>query len=243
MSRYVPLSLEKFTGLRWTRFTDYRHAVNMHMVPVTLPETGPAAACLVTVFARHQDSIGFYALTGLEPNVSLCIDANNKWMPSYTPAMLRTHPFVLSSPSNARAGQMALCADIESPWVGKNAQLEFHTPEGGLAPEVAPVFEFLKDMEKHRRAMQHALSAIAESGILVPWDAGEIPGLYRVDERKLGSLENESFLTLRKNGALAIVYAQMFSTNHLPWLKQRHKQMQGKKIDWSLEEDDIFRFT
>jgi len=35
----------------------------------------------------------------------------------------------------------------------------------------------------------------------------------------------------------------MFSTNHLPWLKQRHKQMQGKKIDWSLEEDDIFRFS
>ncbi len=64
------------------------------------------------------------------------------------------------------------------------------------------------------------LGQIAETGILVERNADvtlpdetkrRITGFKVVDEQKLGELDDETFLSLRKNGALALIYCHLIS--------------------------------
>ena len=86
------------------------------------------------------------------------------------------------------------------------------------------VLDFLSEVERSRKATDAAVSALAEAGVIRPWQIKlkaeqaerAIAGLYRVDEAALNALADDVFQKLRKtSGALPIAYAQMLSMGQL----------------------------
>ena len=85
------------------------------------------------------------------------------------------------------------------------------------------VFEFLMHVESSRKAVDTAVSALAEAGVIHPWqiklktEKGEqdISGLHTVDEAALAALPDDAFLKLRKVSALTVAHAQMLSMGNL----------------------------
>ena len=78
-------------------------------------------------------------------------------------------------------------------------------------------------MERSRRGTDLAVAALAQAGVIRPWqiklktDQGEqaISGLHRIDEAALTALPDDVFLKLRKASALPLAYAQMLSAGQL----------------------------
>ncbi|MFO7911128.1 MAG: SapC family protein, partial [Desulfotignum sp.] len=75
-----------------------------------------------------------------------------------------------------------------------------------------------------------------------------VTGLYRIDETKFNALADETFLKVRKAGALPIAYAQLFSMGNIQNFAQLAKaqgQMKEKKQDIKpiLGDDDMISFS
>jgi hypothetical protein len=233
MSRYIPLSPQRFGELRWQRFRDYRHTLGVHLTPVAAPEVSAAAAHLPLAFARDaQGKRLLCALTGLREGVNHCLDARQAWLTGYTPALLRSHPFRLlpPPPEKGEAHQRVLCVDADSPWVGPDGDQAFLDGER-MSPAVEEIFQFLGQLAQHLARTEQAVAALETAGLLIPWtieDEQDQPlrGLRRVDETALAKLEAEPLAELHRQGALALAYAQMVSTHQLPALQTRARQLE-----------------
>jgi hypothetical protein len=89
-------------------------------------------------------------------------------------------------------------------------------------------------------------------GFITPWpltvsidnQPQTIGGLYRIDEEKLNSIDDESFLKLRKSGALSLAYMQLFSMGRIGVLEQldrvQQQLTQGARQANNLSVDDFF---
>jgi len=94
------------------------------------------------------------------------------------------------------------------------------------------------------------LQTIYESGLLQTWM--DVPQkLYRITLKSLSELDDQSFLHLRHNSALPIVFAHIFSQNRVGRIKelaqerqQLGEQSSGDDIPGTVEyPDHIFRFS
>ncbi|MFP4495587.1 MAG: SapC family protein [Halochromatium sp.] len=250
MSRYLPLSPQRFSELRWQRFRDYRHTLGVNLTPVAAPEVSAAAAHLPLAFASDaQGQRQLCALTGLRKGVNHCLDARHAWLAGYTPALLRGHPFrLLAPPGQGESSQRVLCVDVESPWVGPDGSEAFLDGER-MTPAVAEIFQFLGQLAQHLARTEQAVAALEAATLLVPWtiedEHGEpLRGLLRVDEAKLAEVAPEMLAELHRQGALALAYAQMISTHRLPALQARARQLEGQKprqdlSDFFVEQSDL----
>ena len=235
MSRYIPLSPQRFSELRWQRFRDYRHTLGVNLTPVAAPEVSAAAAHLPLVFAPDaQGQRQLCALTGLRKGVNHCLDARHAWLAGYTPALLRGHPFRLLAPPSGQgeSSQRVLCVDVESPWVAPDGSEAFLDGEQ-MTPAVAEIFQFLGQLAQHLARTEQAVAALEAATLLIPWEIedeqGEpLRGLLRVDETKLTKITTETLAELHRQGALALAYAQMISTHQLPALQARARQLEGQ---------------
>lgn len=258
MNHYIPLSPQRFTDLRWQRFTDYRHARDQHLVPLAAPEVSQAAGHLPLVFAREpRGKVTLCALTGLHEGVNHCLDTHDKWQAGYVPAWLRSHPFRLLAPPNSERNtqQRVLCADVDSPWVSEQGKEAFLDDSQQMTPAVQEIFTFLSKLTKHYVLTERAVQALNDAGVLTPWPLADhqgstIGGLLRVDDAKLAKVSAETLVKLHKTGALAIAYAQAISTHQLPALKhlaeQHDADYRNVDLDAVFDEDDddlLFDFS
>ncbi len=104
-------------------------------------------------------------------------------------------------------------------------------------------------------ASKDNLAPLAEADVISEWplkiqdgdQEKSVTGLYRIDEEKLNTLEDEKFLKIRKAGALPIAYAQLFSMGNIQnflQLAKTHEQLKTKTPDIQpiLGDDDIISF-
>jgi hypothetical protein len=124
---------------------------------------------------------------------------------------------------------MVLCIDADSELVkDEGGEESFFGVDGKPSAAVQAVFGFLATAENNRALTTVAVQALAEAGVIVPWDL-QVPeqegpvrvrGLYRVDMGLLQRTDDGVFLELRKAGALILAYAQVFSMNLVPLLSR-----------------------
>lgn len=238
---YIPLSPQRFSHLRWQRYSDYRHATHLHLVPVAAPELGPLVANLPLVFAQdpHQEHFALCALTGLSAHTNHCLDANHHWQLDYVPAFLRSHPFRLLPPPQGSKTQRVLAVDIDSPWVSEHAPEAFLDANQQMTPTVHEVFQFLGKLAQHFQRTGSAVAALQHAGLLTPWPLKDhhgqtIKGLMRMNETALNSIDAETLQTLRRTGALAVAYAQIYATHQLPRLQTLARQHTGAEPELDL---------
>jgi hypothetical protein len=244
MSNYRPVSYSNLHPLRWTPFTDYRHAEGFQSVPVIAPEVSRIAAELPLAIKSRENGEGFelVCLLSFEPESNLCINTENKWRPGYVPIGLRTNPFSLQPLEGLKPGQKALCVDLDSPWVGEDAKQPFfqesEAEEPVLHPTIQKVYGFLSELVDEKEKTDRAVSSLVQALLLskidyVPSQGKTLEGFYTIHESALQELSDERWLALRQSGGLALAYSIIISQHQLLKLDYQTRGSQSRPSDAS----------
>ncbi len=247
----------------WPR-QGYGFAAKDQVVPILIAELTKLLPHYALGFIQqgegaHQSSHQHYqpvALTGLGGERNLYVHPDGRWLANYVPSILRGHPFRMANTDN---DQQVLAIEQESLTDDSSAQPLFDD-DGNLTEKVQQTVNFLTQCDKNRQVTAKASQLLGDTGLIEPWplkiERGEgqeplnMQGLYRINEKALNELAAEAFADLRKHGALALAYAQLFSMNQLSQLTERAKfhekhaaqqqvdQPSNRDIDSLLDGDD-----
>jgi hypothetical protein len=250
MPSYVPINNELHQGKRWLRIPSYEFAKNEMVSAIFANELPDAIHSLPVAFIKHEDRFVLVAVMGLKPNENLLLTDTHQWLPgAYIPLNYRTRPFALLEMPNNRE-QQALCIDdsfLSDEVIGE----ALFNEDGKITKVVEDIFNLLTHYNSTRFLNEQITSALAESGIIVPWELNvnegntehPLRGLFRIDEEALNTLSKEAFLTLREAAALPVVYAQLFSVNNIHHLSQLFVNKAKKLSDKNERNDGTFSFS
>ena len=224
MSRFVAVSRELHDQKKWRRYESYAFAAGDALIPVVAAELASAALSMPLAFSEQSGRYTLVAVLSLTPSRNMFVGPNGRWLGSYIPSWFRGYPFRLL-PQQGTTDKVVLCVDEESGLVVERSADgdSFFDAEGNLSPALKTVFEFLSTLERSRGVTNLAVAALAEAGVIRPWqitaktEQGQqaISGLHRVDEVAMNALSDDLFLNLRKRLALPIAYMQMLSAGQL----------------------------
>ena len=255
MPNWTALSPSQHANKHYLPRQGYFFAADQQAVPILLAELSKPLPHYPIAFIQQENTYQPVALTGLGDGQNLYVNHDGKWLASYVPAFLRSHPFRLLTAENK---QQVMCIQ-EDHLVDDSQGHPLFDSEGNLTKPVQETLNFLNECEKNRRVTQAASIALDKAGVIEKWPLqvkqaeGQEPvpvdGLHRISEKILNELDAETFAGLRSHGALALAYAQLFSMNQIDQLAERakyHARQRPKQeqpdIDKLFGEDDILSF-
>lgn len=227
MKTLQPITLARHRDWRWRRYADYRFAEADALAPLVAQELPKAVMALPIAFVAQDGQYAPVAVQALQPGRNLFVGLDGRWLGGYVPAAYRGYPFALA---NTQDNQQVLCVDedsgliLESPEPGEGEPF-FDAYEQPAEP-LRKVLEFLQQVAVNRAHTITICQRLAELELIQPWPLkvqtpdGERPveGLFRVDEAALNALSAEDFDSVRKAGALPLVYCQLLSMQHIALL-------------------------
>jgi hypothetical protein len=220
MPSYAAVTRDAHAGKALLPRSGYGFAAGEAVVPLVGAELPRAALAMPIVFLGTEAPLRPMALLSFLPGRNQFVAPDGQWLGSYVPAALRSYPFALVRPEGAEHG--ILCVEEESGLVvaaGTAGADPFFGPDGEPAAAVRQALDFLAHVERNQAATDRATAALAASGVIVPWPLEvettdgrkSVQGLFKVDEARLNALDDETFLGLRRSGALTVAYAQLLS--------------------------------
>lgn len=224
MPNFHVISRERHGTKGWRRRSGFGFTASDTIAPVVGAELPRAMMHFPIALLAQGDNYAPYVLLGITPGKNLILAQDNSWITPYVPAVYRGYPFHLATMED---GQQVLCFDEMSDQLTEAAEgTAFFTPEGGPTEDVSRVLNFLIDLDRSRIRTERAVRALAEKGLIVPWEAivetkagrQELSGLFKVDETALNALPAADFEDLRQAGALPLAFCQMLSMQHLQTL-------------------------
>jgi hypothetical protein len=220
-----------------TRSTDTaKWMVGQHAVPLTAEEFVHASRNYPIVFSISDNPVPL-ALLGLNEGVNTFFDDEGKQTdPAYVPAYARRYPFMLAKLA-PDSDELSLCFDPTSELVGEFADGN-RLFEGGEPTEACKAtLEFCRNFEEAGFRTSAFVEELLKHGLLMDGEVSiqqtgnETPFVYRgfkmVDQEKLRELRGDVLRTMNQNGMLALVYAHLFSLEHMSEVFARQVQ-QGK---------------
>ena len=221
MTNIVVVTPERHASKRWRPPQNCAFAATYAVAPLVGLEVARVAVAMPVVFIEQS---GRYVLGALMSPISgrnLFVGPAGQWLGSYMPAALRSYPFSLARVEGS--DKAVLCIDEDSGWVVEGDTdpdaTKFFEQDGVPSTALKAILDFLGQIEHNRTATDLALAALAEVGVIQPWQLTveqenkqtSMKGLYRIDESALNALDDERFLKLRKASALALAHAQLMS--------------------------------
>lgn len=260
MPQLTPITKQSYTEKSWTRFSSYHFAAKDNLVFLAGAEIGKACSALPMAFLKQQDGFCLVAVLSLTPGTNLFVAPDGRWLSKYIPSVFRGYPFQLAKAQGH--DHLVLCVDEDSGLVSDDKAVgePFFDETGEVAKPVKDIMNFLNQVEQNRVGTNLAVAALAEAGIFTEWtlkikdgvQGKPVTGLYRIDETRLNALDDQSFLKIRKAGALPIAYAQLMSMGNIQNLAQLAKaqeqmkqaQTKAKNMDIQpvLGDDDMISF-
>ncbi len=262
MHQYIPLTPDRHASLAWRRYESYQFAGAEALLPVVAAELPRAAMSLPLAFV--PDAAGVFqpvVVLGPEPGINAFVAPDGRWLATYVPAELRSHPFKVAMTPD---GQKVVCVDEGSGLIVEAATAgsePFFGADGKIAPTVRQVVDLLEGLESMRPATLAATAALVEQGVIQPWPiqleiegrVHGLSGLHRVDEIALNALPDEAFVKLRHAGAIGLAYAQLLSMQHVATLqtlsqaraaatKAGEQLVRGGELDLGFMQSDTIRF-
>ncbi|EFI33151.1 SapC family protein [Desulfonatronospira thiodismutans ASO3-1] len=229
-----PLSKTTHAGKSFHPAKNYQHAKTRTTVPMVISELPRAVPAFPIAFTYSRNKYVLSAVMGLKPEQNLFVTQEGKWQTSYIPAYLRGHPFYLAE---SQEGKQVVCVDENSDLItdGPDGEQMFGE-EGKPTQKMQQIIDFLEKIARERAITDRACAALAEFGVIEPWEG--YGGLYKVSEAKLKDLSGEAFVKLRDTGGLKVMYGQLYSLTQMARLKKLAEQ--DKEPDWeSMEELDF----
>jgi hypothetical protein len=235
MTELAAITLERHAKKVWKHVTDYAFAAEQTVVPLVGAERAKAALAMPTGFIKLDAGYQLVAITSLQPGTNLYVAPDGKWLGAYLPAALRGYPFQLAQQEGAE--EYILCINEASGLVVEDTEdgNAFFDDQDRPTQKIKDTLNFLTQIKASRDATEVAVNALADAGLITPWEInlkqGEkvvpVEGLFRVDEAGLNKIDDKDFLTLRKAGGLALAYAQLLSMSQLAVL-ERLGELQGQ---------------
>ena len=208
--------------------------VGQHAVPLTVEEFVFAQRHFPIVFSAGDQPVPL-ALMGLNEGVNTFVDDEGKLTaPVYVPAYARRYPFLLAK-LQPESEDLSLCFDPSSDLIGEfddgNPLFDGTEPSDSCKAtlDFCRNFEeagnrttaFVAELEKHNLLMDGEVS-IQQEGL-------EQPFIYRgfkmVDQEKLREVRGDVLRTWNQNGLLALVFAHLFSLDHMRELFAKQIQL------------------
>lgn len=228
MVSVVAVDREKHAGKGWRPPTGYSFAAGQSLLPLVGVEFARAAVSMPIAFVEQAGRYMPVAVLSPLQGHNLFVGPEGHWLGNYVPSLLRGYPFVLVR--NEGVENAMLCIDQDSGLIvdADGETQKFFEDDGGPSEAVKAILNFLQQVEQNRTVTDLAVASLAEDGLMAPWplmvsvdnQPRTINGLYRVDEAKLNALDDESFLKLRKSGALPLAYMQLLSMGRVPVFQQ-----------------------
>ena len=228
MTELAAITLERHAKKVWKHVTDYGFVAEDTVIPLVGAELAKTVPVMPTGFMKLEAGYQLVAITSLQPGTNLYVAPDGKWLTEYIPAALRTHPFQLAQQEGA--GEFILCINEASGLVVENTEdgNAFFDDQDQPTQGIKDILNVLSQIKASQDVTQEAVNALADAGLITPWEInlkqGEkvvpVQGLFRVDEVALNKLNDKDFLTVRKAGGLALAYAQLLSMNQLAVLER-----------------------
>ncbi len=210
--------------------------VGQHAIPLTAEEFVHASRHFPIVFSVAENPVPL-GLMGLNEGVNTFFEEDGKLSsPIYVPAYARRYPFMLAK-LTPETEELSLCFDPTSDLVG-----EF---EGGTAlfdgdqpsESCKATLDFCRNFEEAGFRTQSFVDELVKHDLLMDGEVSiqqagnDQPFVYRgfkmVDQEKLRDLRGDVLRTMNQNGMLALIFAHLFSLEHMSEVFARQVQ-QGK---------------
>ena len=210
--------------------------VGQHAIPLTAEEFVHASRHFPIVFSVAENPVPL-GLMGLNEGVNTFFEEDGKLStPIYVPAYARRYPFMLAKLTQDTE-ELSLCFDPTSDLVG-----EF---EGGTAlfdgdqpsESCKATLDFCRNFEEAGFRTQSFVDELVKHNLLMDGEVSiqqagnDQPFVYRgfkmIDQEKLRDLRGDVLRTMNQNGMLALIFAHLFSLEHMSEVFARQVQ-QGK---------------
>jgi hypothetical protein len=250
-----PLESIRHRSHGWKRQDHFRFFVGDARAPLLLAELPAALPIYPLAFVRRPGGgYQLVAVQGLHDGENLYVTKSGHWVAPYVPAHYRGYPFALPDAVVEGERRGVLCFDHASGLYREEpnpaeGEERFFDDSGNRQPLVEGVLSFLSRTSANRRLTQGAVDAVAAEGLLVPWAlVSDNPdptrplqqGLHRIDEKALNALGGKSLEVLRKANALAVAYAQIFSTARVDVLRRLYDATVPRNAIENLDLDALF---
>ncbi|WP_058634988.1 SapC family protein [Aureimonas ureilytica] len=220
-STIFPVSRERHKDFGWRRFSDYNFAAGTTFAPLADGEFAKAAIHLPLAFIQQGPTWQLVALFGLLPGQNLFVAPQGHWIAGYIPAHLRSYPFRIGRAEGSN--DAVFCIDESSGLLVRRGGEALFDAAGQLTQAALDVWSFIVEVARGEMRLSTICGHLGELGLLEPWpltirngeDVQQVDGLFRLSEAKLNGLDDAAFAAIRRNGALSIAYAQLFSTGHI----------------------------
>ncbi len=248
MAKVVPLSKSIHADLCLQQLNDLSEYANVLTLPIYGIEIPRLALDYPLALIKQGDGFRLNLLCGLSNELpNAWITPNGKWLGTYVPAIIRQRPFTVLSDENK---QRMLCIDEESPLISRDDGRPLF--EDGEATELLNgISQFIDRLFHSGLHTQKAVDLLQEHELITSWDIKvrqpesegvTIEGIYRVDESRLKELEDEAWLSLRKSGAMPLIYGQLLSMANLNKLAQILKIRDEAKSSKAAAEQNLDAF-
>lgn len=200
----------------------FRFARGGNAIPLTVGEFPLAAVTGPIIFAGDEKMP--LAVMGLAAGDNLYVNENGEFQPGvYIPGYIRRYPFVYAQDDAAR--QMVLCIDRAAEFIVEGGDMTFFDEKGQPSDYTKRCIDFCNNFEMERQRTVSFVQLLKDLDLFelkvanyTPMNAdgtvGEpqkITEYFGVSEEKLNQLPADKLVELRNNGALAQIYAHLFS--------------------------------
>jgi len=232
----TPLKFSEHSQLHVLETNDYSHARGELLVPIVFDEMADVAREYPIVFPDNQSDMP-YALMGLEAGQNAYVRDDGRWAASYIPLGIRQYPFALQRDKSAPAedGRFVVMFDPKAPQLTAPHGHPVFTADGQLSEHMRERVKLLERLQKRAAATRHSVQALRAAGVLIEravnirtgdGEVRKVGGMQVIDEARLNQLPDETFNTLRRQGALPLAYAHLLS-----WANFRQGPIGGKYPD------------
>jgi len=233
--KIVPLQIGKHASFRLKPIQSFNFAANIHVANILTHEYRRAASTYPIIFIEDQalDLFRSMALLGLTPQENLFVNSEGKWEATYVPAVLRRYPFAMARSEKAD-DRFAVCIDEESEFFSKTEGQPLFTAQGKPGQLLENVQKFLSTLHKMDQFTQTFCRKLKENNMFAPMNlqivhkgkTQNMTGAYVVNEQRLRSIKNETFLEWREKDYLSLIYCHLTSLLQV----ERLIQMRGKNM-------------
>ncbi|MDP2157343.1 MAG: SapC family protein [Nitrospirota bacterium] len=214
----VVLNSETHKAIKVAPVKDYGFAAEMNSSIVVCQEFLEAAKYYPIVFSNTKDVITPVALLGISSNLS--VDSVGTWQEdTYIPAFIRRYPYILAE-GLAGDGSLSVCVDSEYAGFDAKDGVRLFTDDGKNTPALDKAIEFMRTYHNQFEITKAFVSQIRDLNIFRAVDANisltggkkfTIKNLSMIDEQALLKLSDEQLIKLVRSGALAWIYAHLYS--------------------------------
>ncbi|MFM1895289.1 MAG: hypothetical protein RLZZ385_363 [Pseudomonadota bacterium] len=226
MSSPVPLQNDKHAKLKINDSGDYTRYKNRHLIPIVAQDFFALAAEFPLVFVHNNDSGEFIpvAVMGLKEGQNLYCQTP-QYPAQVVPISFNNYPFSVVRTGPEEDSQLMVLIDEESPQLSETTGQALFNDKGERSDYLQGRVEALSNYAQQLNQTRVIVKLFADKKLFSTQQVQlqhradgrryNIDGIHVINEQALNELPDEDFLTLRKQGLLALIYSHLASLQQL----------------------------